>query len=88
MASFNQLQPWRTFPQIVQRLHREGIYIRPEQLAEFFLAHGLPVDLQYVPSDLRARAAQINQHYRGEMARFNECLEQDAEQSMAMVIVP
>ncbi|UBF28473.1 hypothetical protein K9N68_11700 [Kovacikia minuta CCNUW1] len=61
--------PWHTFPEILQRLHHEGIYIHPHQLAEFFLWHGLPVDLDYVPKHLQQRAAFVNANYQGDMAR-------------------
>ncbi|MGA7937741.1 MAG: hypothetical protein WCA35_29605 [Kovacikia sp.] len=61
--------PWHTFPEIVHRLHREGIYIHPDQLAEFLLRHGLPVDLDYVPNHLRQKAKVINDNYQGDMAR-------------------
>lgn len=60
MAGFNQPQSWRTFPQILQQLHREGIDVHPDQSGEFFLAHGLPVDLQYVPPHLGAKVTQIH----------------------------
>ena len=67
---------WPSFAQIMRRLHREGIYLHPEQLAEFLLAHGLPVDLCYVPAHLRAKAVFVNQNYQGDMA----CLKQDLDQ--------
>ena len=60
---------WHSFDEILIRLHREGIYIHAEQLAEFLVFHGLPVDLQYVPSHLQQRAKQINQHYQGDLAK-------------------
>jgi hypothetical protein len=60
---------WHTFPEILSRLHQEKIYIHPDQLAEFMLFHGLPVDLRYVPKHLRQRAKVINDNYRGDMAR-------------------
>lgn len=76
-------QPWRTLPQILVRLHQEGIYLRLGQLAEFFLAHGLPVDLQYVPSHLQAKATQINQNYQGDMACFQGQLHVQEESEIA-----
>jgi hypothetical protein len=65
-------QPWLTFEQILRRLHTEGIYIHADQLAEFFLVHGLPVHLQYVPPHLHTKAQVINQHYQGDMAVLTE----------------
>lgn len=62
---------WDSFEEILDRLHREGIYIHSEQLAAFLLFHGLPVDLQHVPVHLQQKAMQINQHYQGEMARLD-----------------
>lgn len=61
---------WHTFEDILHRLHQEGCYLHPSQLAEFFVWHGLPVDLQYVPTSLRQRAMQINDNYLGDMARL------------------
>lgn len=61
---------WPTFEEILDRLHKEGIYIHSEQLAEFLIFHGLPVDLQYVPVHLQQRATFINQHYQGDMAKL------------------
>lgn len=61
-----------TFEQILQRLHVEGIYVHPDQLAEFLLVHGLPVQLRYVPARLRSKAKTINQNYRGDMANLVE----------------
>jgi len=61
---------WHTFEEILFRLHQEGIYLHPAQLAEFFVKHGLPVDLKYVPLRLRQRATQINDNYLGNMARL------------------
>lgn len=66
---------WPTFEEILTRLHTQGIYIHSEQLAEFFLAHGLPVHLRYVPSHLRAKALTINQNYQGDLVRVIEELE-------------
>lgn len=63
---------WPSFEEILQRLHAEGIYLHPHQLAEFLLRHGLPVDLQYVPKHLRLKAIFINENYRGDMARLIE----------------
>uniref|UniRef100_A0A832H5V5 Uncharacterized protein n=1 Tax=Oscillatoriales cyanobacterium SpSt-402 TaxID=2282168 RepID=A0A832H5V5_9CYAN len=65
-----ECQQWPTFEEILRRLHQEGIYLHPHQLATFFVWHGLPVDLQYVPAALQQRAAQINDNYLGEMARL------------------
>jgi hypothetical protein len=67
---------WPTFEEILQRLHREGIYLHPHQLAEFFLAHGLPVNLRYVPDHLRQRAILLNENYQGDMASVVEDTEQ------------
>ncbi|WP_421658579.1 hypothetical protein [Leptothermofonsia sp. ETS-13] len=61
---------WHTFPEILQRLHQERIFIHPDQLAEFMLYHGLPVDLCYVPKHLKQRAKLINNNYQGDMARL------------------
>ncbi|MBF2025857.1 MAG: hypothetical protein IGS48_03705 [Oscillatoriales cyanobacterium C42_A2020_001] len=63
-------QHWPTFEEILRRLHQEGIYLHPHQLATFFVWHGLPVDLRYVPAGLQQRAAKINDNYLGDMARF------------------
>ncbi|MDX2100701.1 MAG: hypothetical protein SFW36_23215 [Leptolyngbyaceae cyanobacterium bins.59] len=63
-------EPWHTFPKILGQLHEQGIYIHPEQLAEFMLFHGLPVDLCYVPPHLQEKATMVNAHYRGDMARL------------------
>ncbi|MBW4522851.1 MAG: hypothetical protein KME16_24705 [Scytolyngbya sp. HA4215-MV1] len=61
---------WHSFEAILQRLHQEGIYLHPDQLASFFLMHGLPVDLRYVPAHLQLRARSINENYQGNMARM------------------
>jgi hypothetical protein len=61
---------WHSFDEILKRLHREGIYIHSDQLAEFLLFHGIPVDLQYVPNHLQQKAEQINQHYQGDLAKL------------------
>ncbi len=61
---------WPTFPEILQQLHQAGIYIHHHQLAEFFLRHGLPVELDYVPEHLRQRAEKINANYQGDMAKL------------------
>jgi hypothetical protein len=61
---------WHTFADILRRLHHERIYIHPDQLAEFLLVHGLPVELCYVPPHLRQKAQQVNANYRGDMARL------------------
>jgi hypothetical protein len=74
-------QPWYGFSQMLQRLHAEGIYLHPEQLAEFLLAHGLPVDLDYVPAHLREKALLINTHYRGDMAALDEDSDEQPEDS-------
>ena len=66
---------WPTFEEILQRLHAEKIYIHSEQLAEFLLAHGLPVHLRYVPPHLQLKAIQVNENYQGNMARLIEELE-------------
>ncbi|HHP7243697.1 MAG TPA: hypothetical protein ACFE0H_03320 [Elainellaceae cyanobacterium] len=60
--------PWTTFEDMLHRLHADGVYVHSEQLAEFLLAHGLPVDLRYVPSHLQSKARHINEHYQGDMA--------------------
>jgi hypothetical protein len=67
---------WDTFPEILRRLHQEGIYLHPHQLAEFMLRHGLPVDLDYVPKHLRSQARFINANYEGDMARAEVVPEQ------------
>lgn len=69
---------WHSFEDILSKLHSEGIYLHAEQLATFFIYHGLPVNLRYVPEALRARAVQINTHYQGDMARI-ESLSIEAE---------
>jgi hypothetical protein len=63
---------WPTFKMILQRLHAQGIYIHPDQLAEFLLAHGLPVDLCYVPAHLKQKAMAVNQNYQGDMANLTD----------------
>lgn len=63
---------WHTFAEILQRLHQEKFYIHPHQLAEFYLRHGLPVDLRYVPPHLQQKAEQINANYQGDMVRSEE----------------
>jgi hypothetical protein len=78
MEWFSKLQDnerWPTFEDILQRLHAEGIFIHPEQLAEFLLAHGLPVHLRYVPAHLRHKAIEVNKNYQGDMVRVVEELE-------------
>jgi hypothetical protein len=67
---------WHSFEDVLQRLHEEGIYLRADQLAEFFVMHGLPVDLHYVPLHLKSRAARINANYQGDMARLEAKPEQ------------
>jgi hypothetical protein len=71
-ASIQAQQPWHTFEGILRRLHQEGIYIDADQLAEFLLSHGLPVQLRHVPAHLTQRAIAINQNYRGDMAQLIE----------------
>ncbi len=66
---------WRTFEEILQCLHSQGIYIHSEQLAEFLLAHGLPVHLRYVPAHLQLKAIEVNKNYQGDMVRLVEELE-------------
>ena len=66
---------WPTFAEILYRLHQEGLYIRADQLAEFMLVHGLPVDLQYVPLHLQQKARALNANYQGDMARLSEKLD-------------
>jgi hypothetical protein len=66
---------WPTFEDMLQGLHSQGIYVHSEQLAEFLLAHGLPVHLRYVPSHLRQKALKVNQNYQGDLARLVEELE-------------
>lgn len=63
---------WPNFEDILQCLHSEGIFIHPEQLAEFLLAHGLPVHLRYVPAHLRHKAIEVNENYQGDMVRVVE----------------
>lgn len=63
---------WPTFTEILYNLHQEKLYIRAEQLAEFMLMHGLPVDLKYVPPHLQEKAKQLNANYQGNMARLRE----------------
>ena len=75
MANNTTKEKWPTFEGILQGLHRDGIYIHAEQLAEFMLAHGLPVDLKYVPAYLKQKAILINQNYQGDMARLSEQIE-------------
>jgi hypothetical protein len=70
-------QGWITFEHMLKRLHQEGLYIHPDQLAEFLLCHGLPVHLRYVPHHLRQRAMFVNEHYRGDMVELIE--ERDEE---------
>jgi hypothetical protein len=69
------LDRWHSFEEILQRLHQEGIYLHPNQLAEFFVAHGLPVDLNYVPHHLKSKAMRINANYSGDMARVEDIQE-------------
>src|SRR6478672_8763662 len=77
-----QKQPpenWPTFEKMLQRLHQAGILIHPAQLAEFLLAHGLPVHLRYVPTHLQQKAKQVNKNYQGDMACLVEEIEQPTE---------
>lgn len=66
---------WPTFEEMLQNLHGQGIYIHPDQLAEFLLAHGLPVHLRYVPVHLRSKAIKVNENYQGDMVQIIEELE-------------
>ena len=63
---------WPTFAETLYRLHKEGLYIHADQLAEFMIVHGLPVDLQYVPSNLQEKARALNANYQGDMVRLSE----------------
>lgn len=77
LADYREEQPgdtlsWHSFEDILQRLHQEGIYLHPHQLAEFFVWHGLPVDLRYVPEHLKQKATKINDNYLGDMARLED----------------
>lgn len=63
---------WHTFEDVLSRLHQEGIFVHPDQLAEFFVQHGLPVDLRYVPAHLQHKATRINDNYEGDMVRLEE----------------
>ena len=65
-------EPWSSFEEILERLHRDGVYLHAEQLATFLLMHGLPVDLCYVSDRLRPKAELINRHYQGNMARLED----------------
>ncbi|NEP11765.1 MAG: hypothetical protein F6J92_36420 [Symploca sp. SIO1A3] len=76
LSSPQQDKQWPTFEALLRRLHREGIDIHAEQLAEYLLANGLPVHLRYVPKHLRAKAIEVNQNYRGNMVRLIEEQEQ------------
>ena len=78
MQSSSQSQTddrWPTFEELLQCLHDQGIYIHSEQLAEFLLAHGLPVHLRYVPAHLRLKAIEVNKNYQGDMVKVIEELE-------------
>ncbi|MGB5963806.1 MAG: hypothetical protein WBG73_24440 [Coleofasciculaceae cyanobacterium] len=76
LSSLSQTdERWPTFEEILQALHKQGIYIHSEQLAEFLLAHGLPVHLRYVPSHLRHKALEVNQNYQGDSVQVIEELE-------------
>ncbi|MEW6496157.1 MAG: hypothetical protein AB1589_27105 [Cyanobacteriota bacterium] len=66
---------WPTFEEMLQNLHAKGIYIHPDQLAEFLLAHGLPVHLRYVPVHLRSKAIRVNENYQGDMVKIVEELD-------------
>lgn len=69
---FNSEGHWPTFAEVLHNLHREGLYIRADQLAKFMILHGLPVDLQYVPADLQEKAKALNANYQGDMVRLSE----------------
>lgn len=71
-SQFQDNERWPNFEEILQRLHADGIFIHPEQLAEFLLAHGLPVHLRYVPAYLRDKAIEVNENYQGDMVRVVE----------------
>lgn len=64
------------FTEMLQRLHRDGIYIHADQLAEFLLVHGLPVDLCFVPAHLQQKAKLVNANYQGDMARLVDVVEE------------
>jgi hypothetical protein len=66
---FDETKRWQTFEEILLRLHQEGLYLHPHQLAEFLVWHGLPVELRYVPQALQQKATQINENYLGDMVR-------------------
>jgi hypothetical protein len=77
LSSLSQTgERWPTFEEILKGLHKQGIYVHSEQLAEFLLAHGLPVHLRYVPSHLRHKALQVNQNYQGDLVQVIEELDQ------------
>ena len=78
---------WHSFTDVLDRLHAEGVYIRADQLAEFFLRHGLPVSLDYVPVHLKSIALKINQHYQGDMARL-EGFEQEEDYTHPHSLAP
>jgi hypothetical protein len=76
LSSLSQTdERWPTFEEILKALHTQGIYVHSEQLAEFLLAHGLPVHLRYVPSHLRRKALEVNQNYQGDLVQVIEELE-------------
>lgn len=79
MKNHTYKEKWPTFGEILQGLHREGIYIHSDQLAEFFLAHGLPVDLGYVPKRLKEKAKFINKNYQGDVATLSEDISERSE---------
>ena len=70
MASTESNDRWHSFTDVLKGLHAEGIYIHADQLAEFFIRHGLPVSLHHVPAHLKLMAMRINEHYRGDMAQL------------------
>jgi hypothetical protein len=72
---FPERSPWHTFEDILHRLHQEGIWLHPDQLAEFFVMHGLPVDVRYVPERLQEKATSINENYLGDMAQIEPIAE-------------
>lgn len=71
-SSLQTEEHWPTFEEMLQHLHTQRIYIHAEQLAEFLLAHGLPVHLRYVPAHLQLKALAINKNYQGDMVRVIE----------------
>ena len=70
---------WHTFSDVLDQLHAEGIYIHPDQLAEFFIRHHLPVSLRHVPAHLKPIATKINANYHGDIARLEDLDESNWE---------